>query len=82
MPSNDLTIDIMGYIKEYLTLNATKIDMKLDSTTDLVSAGVDSIVILGIVAMLEKKLGKTIDMKKLESHEYKISANTLSSSFS
>ena len=82
MPSNDLTIDILGYIKEYLTLNVTNIDIKLDSATDLVSAGVDSIVILGIIAMLEKKLGRAIDMKKLESHGYKMSANTLGLSFS
>jgi len=79
MSSSITEYEVFELIKASAQRSSCQLPDSFNSSSDLVRSGVDSIVILGIVAELEKKCGKTIDMKVLEKCSFIISAQTLSS---
>ena len=76
-----LEIEIINYIKIILKeSDPTLILDELDVSSDLSEYGVESIMVLTIIAEIEEKFKKKVSLSSLEENEYIISANTLAQS--
>jgi len=70
--------DILAFIVSQLALLKPDFDCSTISvSTDLVSAGVESLVILQILATIEKKFKIPLTLDNLEKCGFKISAETI-----
>ena len=68
---------ILEYVKSYIDSNNIDIDsIKVD--TNLVEYGLESIVILQLIASAEEKFGFKLSLDKLEEYNFEISAYTIS----
>lgn len=70
--------NLVNYMKEFIKKQSINIDLnEFDETTDLVALGVESIVILQLIADLEDHFKKQLTLSSLEDYNYKISAQSL-----
>ena len=71
-------INLMDYMKDFIEKQSPDIDLsEFNEATDLVSLGVQSIVILELIAELENHFKKQLTLSMLEHYDYKISAQSL-----
>ena len=72
---------VLSYIKETLIKDNPSLSLddlkELDSDTDLISYGVESILVLSIIAELETSLKKKISLEYFENSNYSISAKSI-----
>tara|TARA_Y100001968_G_C19416830_1_gene749471 strand:- start:300 stop:557 length:258 start_codon:yes stop_codon:yes gene_type:complete len=75
-------IEVAEHIKNILQRNDPSINLDdLEPSTDLSEYGIESIMVLTIIAEIEEKFKKKVSLTSLEKNNYIISANTLSQSF-
>ena len=74
---------LLELIKKYLLDSGSTIEDvdALDIDTDLVSFGIESIVILQLLAFIEDKCNLSLSLSNLENCNFVISAQTISSDF-
>ena len=70
--------ELTRFMEEFLKTNdAIASDTTLNSSTDLVSLGVESIQLLTLLSIIEKRYNLSISLEKLENHNFSFSADTL-----
>lgn len=74
-PSPD---DLAFFMKSYLVDNGSlPSGAEINSSTDLVALGVESIQLLSLLSIVEKRFNLSISIEKLEKHCFSFSADTL-----
>ena len=74
-PTNqDLAKFMEDYLKECGSLN---VEDSVDPSTDLVALGVESIQLLTLLTLIEKKFKLSISIESLEKHCFSFSADTI-----
>ena len=76
--------ELLELIKKYLRESGSSIEgiEALDIDTDLVSFGIESIVILQLLAFIEDECNLALSLSNLENCNFVISAQTISNDFS
>lgn len=69
--------ELLEFIKSYLSKANGRIYQDISSGTDLVSLGVESIVILELMSDIESHYGIKLTLSQLEKFQFKISADSL-----
>ena len=62
---------IAGEIKKYIEKNILSADVKIDASTDLKQAGIDSFSTVEIILFIERKFGVVIPDEKLVPDNFK-----------
>ena len=71
--------EIVEFIKSSLNHAGSHIDLNgLTYDTDLVDFGIESIVLLQLISSIESHFQSKLSLDKLESHNFIISANSIS----
>lgn len=70
--------ELVKFMEDYLKdCGSLKHEDVIDSSTDLVALGVESIQLLTLLTLIEKKFNLSISIESLERHCFSFSANTL-----
>ena len=70
--------ELTRFMEEFLIENdAITSNTVLESSTDLVSLGVESIQLLTLLSLIEKQYSLSISLEKLEKHNFSFSVDTL-----
>ena len=69
---------ILAFVQDFLSIQDSSRDFSaLDVSTDLVSYGIESILLLTLLSEIESKYSLSVSLDRLERHNFIFSVNTL-----